>query len=176
MITCTRRLEWDAMHRIPQHESKCRAFHGHRYVAEVTCLAESLDGAGRVVDFGVVKERVGGWIDRNWDHTAILMRGDPDPAAHAVAASNASVGRPVYWLSTSPTAENVAAELARVAVRVLRGTGVEVVRIRVWETPNGSAEWTASVGLERAGSDGLAADASGMPDPEGAELGPVVTE
>ncbi|RME25899.1 MAG: hypothetical protein D6798_07880, partial [Deltaproteobacteria bacterium] len=30
-VTCTRRLEWDSMHRIPRHESKCRAFHGHRY-------------------------------------------------------------------------------------------------------------------------------------------------
>lgn len=55
MITCTRRLEWDAMHRIPRHESKCRAFHGHRYAAEITCLAPELDSPGRVVDFGVVK-------------------------------------------------------------------------------------------------------------------------
>ena len=78
-VTCTRRLEWDAMHRIPRHESKCAAFHGHRYAAELTCLAP-LDDRGRVIDFGVVKERVGGWIDENWDHTAILQRDDPDPA------------------------------------------------------------------------------------------------
>ena len=144
MITCTRRLEWDAMHRIPRHESKCRAFHGHRYAAEITCLAPELDALGRVVDFGVVKERVGGWIDQHWDHTAILMRGDPDPAAQALAEANERHGRPVYWLERAPTAEVIVAELARVAAELLADTGVTVVRIRLWETPNGSAEWEAT--------------------------------
>ncbi|MBN2191181.1 MAG: 6-carboxytetrahydropterin synthase [Polyangiaceae bacterium] len=139
MITCTRRLEWDAMHRIPLHESKCRAFHGHRYAAEITCLAPELDALGRVVDFGVVKQLVGGWIDEHWDHTAILMRGDPE--ASTIAEVNERLGRPVYWLERHPTAENIVAELARVARDLLSGTGVEVVRIRLWETPNGSAEW-----------------------------------
>ena len=142
MITCTRRIEWDAMHRIPRHESKCRAFHGHRYAAEITCHIDALDELGRVIDFGVVKQKVGGWVDENWDHTAILLRGDPDPVAQAVAESNARYGRPVYWLDTSPTAENIVAELARVAQELLADSGVTVTRIRLWETPNGSAEWT----------------------------------
>ena len=42
-ITCTRLLAWDAAHRIPRHESKCAALHGHRYTAEITCAAEALD-------------------------------------------------------------------------------------------------------------------------------------
>lgn len=141
-ITCTRRLEWDAMHRIPRHESKCAAFHGHRYAAELTCVADALDDRGRVVDFGVVKERVGGWIDAHWDHTALLQRTDPDPAVAAIVASNAAHGRPVYWLDAPPTAEVIVAELARVAQELLADTGVRVVRVRLWETPNGSAEWT----------------------------------
>lgn len=142
MVTCTRRLEWDAMHRIPMHESKCRAFHGHRYVAEITCLAE-LDSLGRVVDFGVVKQLVGGWIDQHWDHTAILMEGDPEAAP--IAEANARLGRPVYWMKTHPTAENVVAELAGIAQGLLTETGVTVVSIRLWETPNGSAEWRIPV-------------------------------
>ncbi len=149
MLTCTRRLEWDAMHRIPRHESKCAAFHGHRYAAEITCHAPSLDDRGRVVDFGVVKEIVGGWIDQNWDHTAILMEGDPDPAVAVIAASNLAHGRPVYWMPVPPTAENIAAELARVASGLLASTGVTVERLRVWETPNGSAEWSRDRGVDR---------------------------
>ncbi len=142
MITCTRRLEWDAMHRIPLHESKCRAFHGHRYAAEVTCVAPSLDQLGRVIDFGVVKERVGGWIDQHWDHTAILMKDDPE--ATALADANQRLGRPVYWMDAHPTAEQMAHELSLVAQKLLMDTGITVVKIRLWETPNGSAEWTAS--------------------------------
>jgi 6-pyruvoyltetrahydropterin/6-carboxytetrahydropterin synthase len=142
MITCTRRIEWDAMHRIPLHESKCRAYHGHRYAAEITCHADTLDQLGRVVDFGVVKELVGGWVDTHWDHTAILMRDDPE--ALVIAEANDRLGRPVYWMDVHPTAENIVAELARVAAGLLARTGVTVVRIRLWETPNGSAEWTSS--------------------------------
>jgi 6-pyruvoyltetrahydropterin/6-carboxytetrahydropterin synthase len=140
MVTCTRRIAWDAMHRIPEHESKCRAFHGHRYTAELTCAVPELDSLGRVVDFGVIKERVGGWVDAHWDHTAILLRGDPE--AGPIAEANARLGRPVYWLDRHPTAENLVAELARVAQELLHDTGVTIVRLRLWETPNSSAEWT----------------------------------
>ncbi len=141
-LTCTRRLEWDAAHRVPRHEGRCAAWHGHRYVAEITCAAESLDDRGRVIDFGVIKQLVGGWIDTRWDHTAVIMTGDPDPAAAVIAESNAASGRPVYWLDAPPTAENLVAELGRVARELLEPRGVEVVAIRLWETPNCSAEWT----------------------------------
>jgi 6-pyruvoyltetrahydropterin/6-carboxytetrahydropterin synthase len=142
MLTCTRRLEWDAMHRIPRHEGKCRAFHGHRYAAEITCTAPQLDDKGRVIDFGVVKTLVGGWIDTHWDHTAILSRTDDDPAIPSITRSNELAGRPVYWLDASPTAENIVAELAVIATKLLAEHGVQPVRIRLWETPNCSAEWT----------------------------------
>ena len=29
-----------------------------------------------VVDFSVVKERVGGWVDDHWDHTTLVNRAD----------------------------------------------------------------------------------------------------
>src|SRR6185436_17614711 len=93
MISCTRRIEWDAMHRIPRHESVCKAYHGHRYSADITCEAP-LDELGRVVDFGVIRDRVGGWIQARWDHTAILMEGDPDPSAAVVAEANAATASP----------------------------------------------------------------------------------
>jgi 6-pyruvoyltetrahydropterin/6-carboxytetrahydropterin synthase len=130
------------MHRIPRHESKCAAFHGHRYVAEVTCEAPALDSLGRVIDFGVLKEVLGTWIDTHWDHTAILMRDDPDEAVVAIAKSNQSHGRPVYFLDVAPSAENLVAELARVGQELLQTHGVQLVRIRLWETPNSSAEWS----------------------------------
>ena len=141
MLTCTRRLEWDSMHRIPGHEGKCRAFHGHRYAAEITCNASGLDECGRIIDFGVIKAKVGRWIDQNWDHTAILMKEDSDPAIRALAESNERHGRSVYWLDAPPTVENLADELSRICSSLLRGSGVEIVAIRLWETPNCSAEW-----------------------------------
>src|SRR5260363_42553 len=36
MLTITRQLAFDAGHRIPDHKSRCRNLHGHRYVLEIT--------------------------------------------------------------------------------------------------------------------------------------------
>ena len=36
MLTITRKLEFDAGHRIPDHTSQCRNLHGHRYTVEIT--------------------------------------------------------------------------------------------------------------------------------------------
>jgi len=35
-LTITRRLEFDAGHRIPHHAGKCCHLHGHRYAIELT--------------------------------------------------------------------------------------------------------------------------------------------
>jgi 6-pyruvoyltetrahydropterin/6-carboxytetrahydropterin synthase len=54
-ISCTRRIEFDAAHRVMEHESKCKHLHGHRYALEATFVAPDLDTLGRVVEFGVIK-------------------------------------------------------------------------------------------------------------------------
>jgi 6-pyruvoyltetrahydropterin/6-carboxytetrahydropterin synthase len=141
LVTCTRRLEWDAMHRIPNHEGKCKAFHGHRYVAEITCTATELDNLGRIIDFGILKSLIGTWIDENWDHTGILMANDTDPAIKAIIESNGKYGRPIYLIDAPPTAENIAIELAKVTQKLLINTEIELIALRVWETPNCSATW-----------------------------------
>ena len=56
----TRRLEFDAGHRIPNHGSQCRHLHGHRYALEVTVGGPvvATPGAadeGMVIDFSAVK-------------------------------------------------------------------------------------------------------------------------
>ena len=57
----TRRLEFDAGHRIPDHASQCRHLHGHRYALEITLSGVTInrDGSpvnGMVMDFSQVKE------------------------------------------------------------------------------------------------------------------------
>ena len=42
----TRRLEFDAGHRIPDHRSQCRHMHGHRYALEITLSGEVIAQAG----------------------------------------------------------------------------------------------------------------------------------
>jgi 6-pyruvoyltetrahydropterin/6-carboxytetrahydropterin synthase len=138
-LTISRRFEWDAAHRIPGHEGACKAIHGHRYVAEIEVSGPELDALGRVIDFGVMKTVVGAWIDRNFDHTAIFSR--KDAVVAPVAELNASMDRPVYWLDAAPTAENIAAELGRVASELLQPHGIAIEGVKLWETPNCWALW-----------------------------------
>jgi 6-pyruvoyltetrahydropterin/6-carboxytetrahydropterin synthase len=155
-----RRLEWDAMHRIAGHEGPCRAFHGHRYVAELGITGAALDEMGRVVDFGVVKEKVGRWIDEHWDHTAIFDRNDRTAAVEQINAENRLAGKTVYLLAGAPTAERIAQELFRVAADLLKPCGIQLTYVRIWETPNCSAIYQEG-GSPRAQAEGSARPMTG---------------
>jgi 6-pyruvoyltetrahydropterin/6-carboxytetrahydropterin synthase len=138
MITITRKIEFDAGHRVMNHESKCATLHGHRYVIEVEATAPNLDGIGRVIDFSVVKEQIGGWIDKHWDHTTLVA--EEDTVTLAALKSMPQYKAP-YVCAFNPTAENMAHYLLNdVCPRVLTDKNVKVSRIRVWETPNCFAE------------------------------------
>lgn len=136
MITATRFIEFDAGHRVFQHESKCNHPHGHRYKAEIEVSAPSLDALGRVIDFGKIKELVGQWIDDNWDHAFLFNRND---TATALFLMENKFRR--YEMSCNPTAENMAKELAGIARHKLDPYMMDVIRVRIWETPNCFAEW-----------------------------------
>ena len=135
-VTITRRLQFCAGHRVHGHESKCRHLHGHNYVAHVTIVGPKLDALGRVIDFGVVKQIVGGWIDDNWDHAFIVWRDDEE----ALTALRMVAGQKLYVMSRNPTAENLAEELAVVANTRLRELGLRVAAVDLEETENCRAE------------------------------------
>ena len=138
-ITCTRRLEFDAAHRVMEHESKCKHLHGHRYAVEATFGAKDLDSLGRVIDFGVIKEKLGAWIDANWDHTTILHEKDK-PLGDAIAAGT---GQVIFYVPFNPTAENLARYLIEVVCKqVFEKEAIKCTRIRVHETPNCYADAT----------------------------------
>lgn len=136
IITATRRIEWDAAHRVLRHESKCASLHGHRYAAELTCIADrGLDDVGRVIDFGVVKSIVGSWVDTHWDHTTLVNPNDT--ALLDWCRTEEKDGKRAPWvMEGEPTAENIAATLMLIANSLLADTGVRVTKVKVWETPN----------------------------------------
>lgn len=136
-VSCTRRIEFDAAHRVAGHEGKCRNLHGHRYAIEATFTANELDTLGRVVDFGVIKERLGTWIDSNWDHTTILY----DQDAPLGAAIEQHTGQKIFYLPANPTAENMAEYLLlTVCPSLFSGLPITCQRLRLYETPNCYAE------------------------------------
>lgn len=137
MIQITRKLEFDYGHRVLGHEGKCKLVHGHRGLAEITVQAPELDIIGRVIDFGVIKQKVGGWIDANWDHNLLLNPLDP-----LTQHLHIFEGQKVFLLPDgNPTAENMAAYLFRVCRQELADSGLAIIRVRLWETPNCYADY-----------------------------------
>lgn len=137
----TRRLEFDAGHRLLDHEGKCRNLHGHRYTLELTVSGPTLDAVGRVIDFSVLKSIVGGWIDEHLDHGYIGQVGDELLDAARTAGSK------VHVVRFPPTAEHLAAYLFDRATELLQDRGILVVRVRLYETPNGWADYPLLAGV-----------------------------
>lgn len=134
-------MGFDAAHRVPGHENKCKHLHGHRYEVELTCEAAHLDNLGRVVDFGVMKNIVGQWIDDNLDHNVILFLNDP---LVDILNSSSATTRSVFTMHAIPTAENIAELIFVTAGKLLQKCGVSVRNVRVWETPNCFADYYES--------------------------------
>jgi len=136
----TRRLEFDAGHRIPQHGSQCRNLHGHRYVIEVSLVGDTVADAGAanegmVLDFSDIKTLVNEHIVLRWDHAFLVYEGDSVVREFLESLP----GHKTVVVPMIPTAEN----LARLAFNTLAPLfearyqdRLRLDRVRLYETPN----------------------------------------
>lgn len=142
----TRRLEFDAGHRIPDHASQCKHLHGHRYVIEITLTGDIIQAAGNpangmVMDFGQIKQIAKRHLVDQWDHAFLAFRGDT-PVVDFLATLP---DHKTVLLEAVPTAEN----LALIAFRILDGhyadtfgNHLQLEQVRLFETPNCWADAT----------------------------------
>lgn len=115
-------------HRLLEHGGKCRHLHGHNGRVEIVLEGE-LDAQGMVRDFGEVKDVVGAWIEREFDHRMILQREDP------VVPLLEQAAEPLKLIDFPPTAEN----LARLIYEHAESRALPVREVRFWETPTSQA-------------------------------------
>ncbi len=136
----TRRLEFDAGHRIPDHASQCRHLHGHRYAIEITLSGEIIQAEGSpvngmVMDFADVKRIANERVVALWDHAFLAWRGDRQLLELLAAIPE----HRTVVLDTVPTAENLAAEAFRIlepAYRDVYHNQLRLEQVRLYETPN----------------------------------------
>lgn len=137
MIECTRRIEFDAGHRVIGHQHKCKYLHGHRYVLEITAMSAGLNELGMVVDFGELKNINKDWVDENLDHNVILHQ--DDKALGSLIASQ--TGQNIYYLNSNPTAENIALHLkSDIIPKLFTKNSFTIIRLKLFETPNSFVE------------------------------------
>lgn len=121
-ITVTRRFTFDAAHYLPGHDGKCQNLHGHTYFLDVTVgrpggLIQGGSSDGMVIDFSDLKSIIGKLVVDPLDHQCLNE-----------------------LLPYRPTAENMANHFFDVLSSALASYEIELVRIRLWETPDSYAE------------------------------------
>ncbi len=76
-----REIGIDVGHRVPDHQSKCRSPHGHRYRVIATCTGDIVQDFGHpengmVIDFGNVKRYMMDIVDAIFDHAFVVSAAD----------------------------------------------------------------------------------------------------
>ena len=133
MHLVTKRIDFCYGHRLLDYDGICKHPHGHNAVVEVDVSTDVLDKRNMVADFSDIKRIVKGWIDRELDHKMILRHDDP------LVKPLAALGEPIYKLDSNPTVERI----AKLIFDKSREAGLEVVAVRVWETPTSWTEYSA---------------------------------
>jgi len=144
MLTITRKMEFDAGHRIPDHQSQCRNLHGHRYTLQITLVGEVVkqDGAsdnGMIMDFSDIKSLAQDHLVGLWDHAFLVYEND-----HVIKDFLLTLpGHKTVVIDRVPTVEN----LAQIAFDTLKavyhgryGRALALQKITLYETPNCWAE------------------------------------
>ena len=109
--TVTRAFSFEAAHQLPWHSGACRNLHGHGYRLEVT-VTGPINDDGIVIDFADLSALVRREVIDRYDHTYLND------------------------LLDNPTAELIAQD----AFKRLEAAGLEVTRLRLWETDDCSVE------------------------------------
>lgn len=136
-------IEFDAGHRVPLHESKCKNPHGHRYRVVATIEGELItEGpeSGMVRDFSIVKQLLTEKIHDVFDHAFVIASSDKSMLASFMVKPGpegawSELGFKIVVVPFYPTAECLAKHFHSLLVDDLPN----LVEIAVWETPTSVA-------------------------------------
>ena len=112
--------QFAAAHRLENFNGKCESLHGHNWKVEVFLIGQNLDGAGLLMDFGVVKARTKQVLEEI-DHKYL----------NELAA----------FQDRNPSSENLASYLYERLGAIFNGDGVKVRRVDVWESDTSCASY-----------------------------------
>lgn len=141
-------FEVESGHQLSKHPAKCRTPHGHSRRIEVVLEADRLDAQDMVCDFSVIKEMTRE-IMESFDHALCLNTQDPMFATLKQAYGVQVIGFPNEDPTTEVVARTLFRHLRQQMTRMVRRRdaryplrrGVRLVRVRVWETSRGWAEY-----------------------------------
>jgi 6-pyruvoyltetrahydropterin/6-carboxytetrahydropterin synthase len=112
--------QFAAAHRLENFHGKCESLHGHNWKVEVFLAGPTLDGAGLLLDFGVVKAR-----------TQELLGEIDHKYLNELAA----------FQDRNPSSENLAHYLFERLGAIFNHDRVTIQRVNVWESDTSCASY-----------------------------------
>ena len=148
MTTKIRRwVETDTGHRVPNHKSKCRHMHGHRYRWEAEIEGDivtekGVSEEGMLIDFSDISKILTEQIHDIVDHSFVVYSRDEDALK---ALEQMGDGHRTVIVDFIPTAENLAKwafEQVSPHIKSSYSNQLRLVAMHVRETPKSWASWT----------------------------------
>ena len=157
-ISISKKVSFEAAHRLRLHEGECKSLHGHTYKVVVEAQQNPLatgvqrrEETGMVADFGILSRAMEEVIFEGLeffgnskfapsegvplDHSVILNV--VDPLIDVLEGSSCSKDLNIYKLAFEPTAENMAVMLMnkiQVALGSHQRKDIRITKVSLWET------------------------------------------
>lgn len=133
----SKEIQWDMWHRVPNHKSKCRNLHWHRYKAEIIMEWDVIDkkwvsDEWMVIDFSDIKSIAHTYVDEIRDHWYMYYKEDE------IWILAQSLNMKVIIVDFIPTAENIAKylfEILNPKFEDVYWTNLKLKWIKLRETP-----------------------------------------
>lgn len=140
----TKQIEIDMGHRVPNHKSKCRNLHGHRYKIEVGVDDKIIktfgsSDEGMVIDYGDLKQIMMEELDVKFDHGFVMY--DKDEIEPLFRVLKKSQEMKIVFVPFIPTAENLAKYWYELIKPRLKRKKIKIKFVRVFETPTSTATY-----------------------------------
>jgi len=134
-----REIQIDMGHRVPNHKSKCRNLHGHRYkivvgVDDKVITTPGSSDEGMVIDFADLKQIMMEHIDAKLDHGFMMY--EQDAFIQDFLNYRDQEEQKIIVVPFIPTAENISEYIFKNIAEALKEKGIKLRHVKVWETPN----------------------------------------
>ncbi len=147
MYRICKRIELESGHLLSKHPGNCQFPHGHTRSVELIFAADSLDSNDMVIDFKLIKEMLGDFLER-FDHALCMNTDDANYELFRQSYGE----RIIPFEHQDPTSEAMAYTVFRHAQEALRRAiegefsyraraCVRLERVRIWETSSCWAEY-----------------------------------
>lgn len=139
MISITKKIEFEAAHRLSNYQGACSEIHGHTYKLAATVSGIIDPDTDMILDFKTLKSIL---------HLSIL-----DPLDHALILKENSENRRVFsaytgkitWMESEPTSERMIEWMAKKITTLLPST-IELIELHLHETSGSFTAWKNNKG------------------------------